>query len=620
MAAFTTKSPLTLPDPHKHVHYVKGMVLGVDDFEQEFAYLSGRDQWLARDLLGYGTVCGLQIGVNGVQVEVSPGTALTPQGQLVRVPTTQCAQLDQWLKSVEGQKALQGFPASPLGPLELYVVLCYQDCETDKVPIPGEPCRSEDESMATSRISDDFRLELRTQAPDQQEEEAIRDFVAWLSQVQIGPGPSTDLKLFLQVLRQAAHLGSPPGSPLDYMYGSPPDYASGSPPLPLQVSEADAAEYLRIAFRLWVTELRGQWRDTGADCAGTSPDEGCVLLARLEVPVQPSATGWFINGIPTVDETHRPYLLSLRMVQEDLLRSRNYQQLGGEVTGPLYDTRVARIQDIPVAPPASPPAAGEVLTLQGGQWQAAPLPDLGGDVSGAIGSNTVGRIRGVGVEPTAPAPGQLLTAFDAGGGQTRWRPEALKLQGQPVLPPPPGELGTAQNNHVLTFRAGQGWQAAPPPAPQPTGHFVGHNLGDRGLGIVAAGIIQLVGPRFKPVYPDDLRLIDPRTIFNLELPGAVIVNFQGYRNPSGEEFKYIIKAMPMPRLETEIIKNGKLINPDEAAGILAQGFPQEVNFLGFTDEGIWLQVFAAGKPLSAQLLRRLALVVEVSQFPFKPEG
>ena len=37
------------PNPAKHVNFNVGMVLGVDDFTQEFAYLSGRDQWLARD-------------------------------------------------------------------------------------------------------------------------------------------------------------------------------------------------------------------------------------------------------------------------------------------------------------------------------------------------------------------------------------------------------------------------------------------------------------------------------------------------------------------------------------------------------------------------------------------
>ena len=47
-------APVTLPtvvplDLTKHVNYVPGMVLDEADFRQEFAYLSGRDAWLARD-------------------------------------------------------------------------------------------------------------------------------------------------------------------------------------------------------------------------------------------------------------------------------------------------------------------------------------------------------------------------------------------------------------------------------------------------------------------------------------------------------------------------------------------------------------------------------------------
>jgi len=48
MTTFTTAiSAQTRPDPGKHVNYTYGMVLGVDDFTQEFAYLSAHDRQLA---------------------------------------------------------------------------------------------------------------------------------------------------------------------------------------------------------------------------------------------------------------------------------------------------------------------------------------------------------------------------------------------------------------------------------------------------------------------------------------------------------------------------------------------------------------------------------------------
>ena len=78
-----TSPAVAVPDPSKHVKYNLGMVLGVDDFDQEFAYLSGRDQWLARDLIGFGTVCGLQVtsetGGQGPRVIVTPGVAVNPR-------------------------------------------------------------------------------------------------------------------------------------------------------------------------------------------------------------------------------------------------------------------------------------------------------------------------------------------------------------------------------------------------------------------------------------------------------------------------------------------------------------------------------------------------------------
>src|SRR5437867_657862 len=101
------------PDPTKHVKYTLGMILGMDDFNQEYAYLSGRDQWMARDLIGYGTVCGLQVtkeaDAKGLRVAVTEGVAVTPRGQLVRVPAPQCAYLNDWLKMQQKQQSQPDF-------------------------------------------------------------------------------------------------------------------------------------------------------------------------------------------------------------------------------------------------------------------------------------------------------------------------------------------------------------------------------------------------------------------------------------------------------------------------------------------------------------------------------
>jgi hypothetical protein len=339
------------PNPSKHVNYTLGMVLGVDDFTQEFAYLSGRDQWLARDLIGYGTVSGLKVRIEtddkGQRVLIEPGVALSPRGQLIRVTPAQCAYLNPWLIANKDKLAEHVAPTdSPLSDgLRLYVVLCYRDCATEMTPVPGEPCRSEDELMAASRLADDFRLELRFEAPDQEEEDALRDFVDWLSQIEITDTGGTTLDDFLAAIRGGAHLSSPPNSPLDSPL-SPPDFMFGSPD-GLSIPAARAREYLRAAFRIWVTELRTLWRPNWFSewqcCDQKSSEQGppreeCLLLAELDVPLHRVALSdeTKVDDLQDVviNEDRRPFVVHLRLLQEWLLAGR----ASGHTTG---DTQTA---------------------------------------------------------------------------------------------------------------------------------------------------------------------------------------------------------------------------------------------------------------------------------------
>lgn len=333
-SSHTNSTTMADPNPAKHVNFNVGMVLGVDDFTQEFAYLSGRDQWLARDLIGYGTVRGLNVrmevdAIKGPRVVVEPGVALSPRGQLICVPLAQCAYLKNWIAD-HAQDITPHVSSPPDSDLQLYVVLCYRTCPTDDVPIAGEPCRSEDKLMAPSRLSDDFSLELRLARPNQREEDAVRDFVAWLKLIQISDtDPSTGLEDFLQAIRDAASewLTSPLSSPLS----SPPgDFMFGSPPSSLVINVADATEYFRAALRVWVTELRPRWISRWHGCAAThiegdaAADEDCVLLAQLDVPLLPLSPGsWDIPNEPIpVIQDERPYLVHLRLLQEWFLSGR----------------------------------------------------------------------------------------------------------------------------------------------------------------------------------------------------------------------------------------------------------------------------------------------------------
>ncbi len=343
----------TSPDPSQHVNYARGMVLGVDDFTQEFAYLAGRDEWLARDAIGYGTLSGLRVsfesdGADGPRLHVSAGSALVPSGKLVCVSADQCAVINRWLaradKAAIVNRLLNPTPpqfSPPMTPpsvasgiVSLYLMLCYADCKTRPVPIPGEPCRSDDELMAPSRVADDFRLDLRDRAPVQIEEDALRDFVRWLrSNVLIVDGGSPALgndAMWLDALRPAAQpwltaaAASPPLSATT-VFGTLGDYLFDQSPLDLQVAADQLPDFLRVALRFWVTELRPLWMARRCHHV-LLDDQDCVQLARVEFEVEwigGSPTGvWQIAGSPaamTIDETTRPFLTHLRLAQEWML-------------------------------------------------------------------------------------------------------------------------------------------------------------------------------------------------------------------------------------------------------------------------------------------------------------
>ena len=319
------------PDPTKHVRYTRGMVLGVDDFTQEFAYLNGRDEWLARDAIGYGTVSGLNVRTEpdgqSIRVVVTSGVALSPRGQMIRVCSDQCASLHDWIATHRDelqQHAERRLATTADDAVNLYVVLCYRDCPTDPLPIPGEPCRPEAEVMAESRTADDFRLELRFEPPDQREEDALRAFAAWLAAIEVGEeGAFPSVDEFGKAIREAADmLGSPPRSAADFMAGSPPAW--------LRIRASQAGEYYRAAFRVWVTELRPLWRPAAfsqgcgcvsrPDAAGGREAEECLLLSQLRVPLRHDAlVGTWSVPFPALIEVHeerRPYIPHVRLMHE----------------------------------------------------------------------------------------------------------------------------------------------------------------------------------------------------------------------------------------------------------------------------------------------------------------
>src|SRR5581483_7810532 len=225
---------------------------------------------LARELLGYGRLSGLQVSAEdeseGPRVFVEAGVALSPRGQLIRVPVKQCADLATWLASQKHplDALLHGPTRDPsqTHPLKLYVVLSYAERPTGNLPasnVPADSTRAGQATQVASRISDDFQLDISFTPPDQSEEIALQAFVAWLRQVRIAAEETspfnefTPLADFADAIRAAANLSAAHSSP-------PATFMSSPPPTDLLIPADQAATYWRTAFQLWTTELRPQWQ------------------------------------------------------------------------------------------------------------------------------------------------------------------------------------------------------------------------------------------------------------------------------------------------------------------------------------------------------------------------
>lgn len=305
-------------DASRHVNFTNGMILGADDYAQEFAYLAGRDQWLGREALGYGTLAGLAVdvesdGAKGPRIRVSPGSAAAPNGQLICVEREQCGSINAWLADPETAAKVTALAAGLTPPdaidLTLYLTLCYTDCAVAPVPIPGEPCRSADELMRPSRIADDYTLNFSFTAPPMAEIEALAlldGFIAAIADDAAGGDDAKTLRLLIARARLQLRLALGAADKVD----DPADLA------PITVNPALRPALLRAIRQLWVTRLRPLAMARPCGTVGVAAD-ACVLLATLTVPVVNGGGGWEVKAgatpdeiLVTIDEDQRPLLLA----------------------------------------------------------------------------------------------------------------------------------------------------------------------------------------------------------------------------------------------------------------------------------------------------------------------
>lgn len=402
-------------DPGKRVHFTFGMVLGVDDFRQEHAYLAARDERLLRETIGYGVISGLDVVARAdpadethVEVRVAPGLALLPDGKLVGVAAEQCASLGDWLAGPERRNASGNFSA--------YVVLRYAEQSSTPVPIPGEPCRDESALQSDSRIADSFVLDFTWSAPASREDDALRSFAAWLRQIPVhntlpvNPPTVAEFQTAVeQSVSQAIDAGWPTtvDPPLAETPAVAPALYAG-----LVIPHAQYAEYVQAAFDVWVRRLRGRYlaRHGPVPAAEDGAETG-LLLAAIDCTL----VGGLLSALRGVRLLGRPQLAHLRLLQEWLLTRPDDAPRDAHYVLGRSDPRLPEAQDLHAVFAAATRRMARV-EIQGGDGFVRPAtiwPESAADYYGPGMSAPIPVGDGGTGQSADPQPGQLLVGAPA---------------------------------------------------------------------------------------------------------------------------------------------------------------------------------------------------------------
>jgi hypothetical protein len=129
------KKPIEIP-LRKRRNYAYGMVLGVEDFQEEQSYFLNRMRLHNQTLHGYGTVSGLEVSSpedNAESIIVNAGAAIDPMGNEIILPSAaECPLPD------DGDT--------------VYLVLYWAERGTDPVPVLGS--ESEANQTVPSRVEE----------------------------------------------------------------------------------------------------------------------------------------------------------------------------------------------------------------------------------------------------------------------------------------------------------------------------------------------------------------------------------------------------------------------------------------------------------------------------------
>lgn len=336
-------------NPSHHVHFSTGMVLGVDDYAQEFTYHNARDKWIVREFGGYGTISGLAVSVEngtaGPEIKVTAGSAATPGGDLVCVKSEQCGKVNAWLArdDIATRVAEIAAEVNPLtdANLKVWLTLCYTSCAIAPVPIPGQPCRSEEDLMAPSRVADDYILSLSLTPPAMTEAQALEILDIYVASMAAEATATPTFTIADLRTKIEAHFGA------IFVPGAAPVPAAMFNPLVYHPDQQ--ALLLRFMRDHWITLVRPHVIAQKCGTPNVAAND-CVLLASFSMAATRPPIGPWEVAFADIDkdESDRSFLMSPMLAASTV---------GSQATKVPNEKRVAYFVDpVPVTDP--PPAIG----------------------------------------------------------------------------------------------------------------------------------------------------------------------------------------------------------------------------------------------------------------------
>ena len=182
-------------DPFTAVNYHFGMLLGVDDFEAEFAYHRGHERLHQAWLHGSGVVWGLGVGLDFTrhEIRVARGLALDGAGRSLHLDADACLDPAAWYATHHSEVTNTG-PTDGDVVFEAHVTASFASCLTRPVPALAEPCAGADVETAYSRVWETIDLQLVPGAPPEPLDRyrRVRILLGLLPPVEAGDTKKTD--------------------------------------------------------------------------------------------------------------------------------------------------------------------------------------------------------------------------------------------------------------------------------------------------------------------------------------------------------------------------------------------------------------------------------------------